>query len=281
MRRRFFLVENPGAGVAGSPLVEDAVRLLTKAGASVARCPNADIPSARTAVRKAAASGSYDAIVAAGGDGTIRHAAASLIGANMPLGIIPVGTGNVLAHEIGLARTPPAITRMLLEGPVATVACAEANGEPFLLMVGAGFDARVVGALDQRLKSRVGKAAYAGPLLGAIVRPVDTLSGSSAGRVAAARTRGASRSTIPRLVLAAVTRAVALTPSAISSPTPRRCARRRANAGPSASAERTMSAYVVSGKSWAGVMLPGLAADTSSRQANWTSCASKSRLSLE
>jgi len=176
MRRRFFVVENPGAGVAGSPLVEDAVRLLVKAGAGIARSRNPDIPSARAAVCKAAASGSYDAIVAAGGDGTIRHAAASLIGANLPLGIIPVGTGNVLAHEIGLARTPLAITRMLLEGPVATVACAEANGEPFLLMVGAGFDARVVGALDLRLKSRVGKAAYAGPLLGAIIRPVDTLS---------------------------------------------------------------------------------------------------------
>ena len=60
-------------------------------------------------------------------------------------------------------------------GPIATVACAQANGEPFLLMVGAGFDARVLAALDQRLKSRVGKMAYAGPLLGALIRPVDTL----------------------------------------------------------------------------------------------------------
>jgi diacylglycerol kinase family enzyme len=42
-------------------------------------------------------------------------------------------------------------------------------------MVGAGFDARVLTALDQRLKSRVGKMAYAGPLLGALIRPVDTL----------------------------------------------------------------------------------------------------------
>jgi diacylglycerol kinase (ATP) len=175
MRRRFFLVENPGAGVAGSPLVQDVVRLLAKTGASVTSSRNGDIPAARLAVRKAAGSDSYDAVVAAGGDGTIRQSAAALIGTDMPLGIIPVGTGNVLAHEIGLARTPEAIARMLLEGPVAKVACAQANGEPFLLMVGAGFDARVVGALDQRLKSRLGKAAYAGPLLGAIIRPVDTL----------------------------------------------------------------------------------------------------------
>ena len=62
------------------------------------------------------------------------------------------------------------------------------------------------------------------------------------GRVASAWTSGANKSTIPRLVLAAVTRAVARTASAISSPTLRRRARRRANTGPSASAERTMSA---------------------------------------
>jgi diacylglycerol kinase (ATP) len=174
MRRRFFVVQNPGAGVAGSPLVEDVMRLLANSGGEVTRA-RADIAAAQLAVREAAQSGNYDAIVAAGGDGTIRNAAGALIATDMPLGIIPVGTGNVLAHEIGLVRTPPAIARMLLEGPIARVACAQANGEPFLLMVGAGFDARVVAALDQRLKSRLGKVAYAGPLLGAIMRPIDTL----------------------------------------------------------------------------------------------------------
>ncbi len=73
-------------------------------------------------------------------------------------------------------RRPQPSRALLLDGPTATVACAEANGEPFLLMVGAGFDARVLSALDQRLKSRVGKMAYAGPLLGALIRPADTLS---------------------------------------------------------------------------------------------------------
>jgi diacylglycerol kinase family enzyme len=175
MRRRFFLITNPGAGVAGAPLVDEVVGALRQAGATVARTIAADIVAARRAARLAAESGTYDAIVAAGGDGTIRQVAAALIGAQVPLGIIPVGTGNVLAHEIGLAGTCGAVARMLLEGPIATVACARANGEPFLLMVGAGFDARVLTALDQRLKSRVGKMAYAGPLLGALIRPVDTL----------------------------------------------------------------------------------------------------------
>ncbi len=175
MRKRFFLMENPVAGIAGSALVEDVVRELGRHGALITRFRGADIAAARGAARKAAESGHYDAIVAAGGDGTIRHIATALLGAEADLGIIPVGTGNVLAHEIGLSPTPGAIARMLRDGPAVKVACAQANGEPFLLMVGVGFDARVVAALDQGLKSRLGKAAYAGPLLGAIIRPIDTL----------------------------------------------------------------------------------------------------------
>ena len=175
MRRRFFLIANPGAGVAGATLVDDVARALERSGASVTRTAAGDVAAARRAARQAAESGAHDAIVAAGGDGTIRHVAAALIGTDVPLGIIPVGTGNVLAHEIGVPATCGTVVPMLLDGPVATVACAQANNEPFLLMVGAGFDARVLGALDQRLKSRVGKMAYAGPLLGALIRPVDRL----------------------------------------------------------------------------------------------------------
>src|SRR5262245_36381779 len=176
MRRRFFLLANPTAGVAGAPLVEEVMCALELRGASIARTFSADVAAARRAAVVAADSGDYDAVIAAGGDGTIRHVAAALIGSKTPLGIVPVGTGNVLAHEIGLAATPGAVVPMLLEGPAVTVACAQANAEPFLLMVGAGFDARVLAALDQRLKSRVGKMAYARPLLGALIRPVDTLS---------------------------------------------------------------------------------------------------------
>ena len=175
MRRRLFVVTNPGAGLGGSSLVEATLRVLERKSAIVTRCRPADAMAARDAVRKAAETGTYDAVVAAGGDGTIRHAAAALLGTAMPLGIIPVGTGNVLAHEIGLEPRPEAVAHVLLTGPTAKIACARANGEPFLLMAGAGFDARGVAALDQRFKSRLGKIAYAGPLLGALAQPMDSL----------------------------------------------------------------------------------------------------------
>jgi diacylglycerol kinase (ATP) len=175
MRRRFFLTANAGAGLTGSPLLDAVAHALLRAGAELTLTQPGSIKAAQRQVREAVNSGRYDAILAAGGDGTIRQVASALIGTPTPLGIVPVGTGNVLAHEIGLAPEAHAIADMLLHGPVITAACARANDEPFLLMAGAGFDGRVIAALDHRLKSHVGKAAYAGPMLGALVHPVDTL----------------------------------------------------------------------------------------------------------
>ena len=100
----------------------------------------------------------------------------------MPLGIVPVGTGNVLAHEIGLAAKAACRRAHAAERPRHHCACARVNGEPFLLMAGAGFDGRVIAALDHRFKSYVGKAAYAGPMLGALVRPMDALTVTVDGR---------------------------------------------------------------------------------------------------
>jgi diacylglycerol kinase family enzyme len=174
-RRRFFLIANPGAGLTGSPLVDAVANALLRAGAELTLTQPGDIETARRQVREAATSARYDAILAAGGDGTIRQVSAALIGTGVALGIVPVGTGNVLAHEIGLVPEAHAIAGMLLRGPVIDAVCARANGEPFLLMAGAGFDGRVIAALDHRLKSHVGKAAYAGPMIGALAHPVDTL----------------------------------------------------------------------------------------------------------
>lgn len=176
MRRSFFVIANPGAGLSISPLVEKVTAALRNAGASLTTIQPSTVDGARQAAREAASSGRHDAVVAAGGDGTIRQVAAALLGSDMPLGIIPHGTGNVLAHEIGLRPEPSAIARMLLEGPITTVRCATANKEPFLLMAGAGFDGRVIAAVDHRFKSYVGKVAYAAPVLGALAHPIDSLS---------------------------------------------------------------------------------------------------------
>ena len=175
MRRRFLVLVNTGAGLSRPGLVDEVARALERDGASVTRETLGEFAAIRRLAAVAARSQRYDVVVAAGGDGTIRAAAAGMSGTDVPLAIIPCGTANVLAQEIGLKASADCIYQMLCRGPPIRIACARANGEPFLLMAGAGFDARVVGALNHALKSRIGKAAYTGPVLGALMRPPDIL----------------------------------------------------------------------------------------------------------
>jgi diacylglycerol kinase (ATP) len=176
MRRRFYLVVNTGAGLSRPSLVDQVIEALERAGASVARETLGEFAQIRRLAGVAARSLRYDAVVAAGGDGTIRAAAAGVSGTDVPLAIIPCGTANVLAQEIGLKAMPDFVCQMLRNGPQLPIACARANDEPFLLMAGAGFDARVVAGINHALKGRIGKAAYTGPVLGALLQPLDSLS---------------------------------------------------------------------------------------------------------
>jgi YegS/Rv2252/BmrU family lipid kinase len=108
---------------------------------------------------------SCDLLVVAGGDGTINEVVNGLGanragGAALPLGIVPLGTANVLAIEIGLGLSPAAVAEALVDGEVRPISLGEANGRRFLLMAGAGFDAHVVAGVDGGLKRRLGKGAY-------------------------------------------------------------------------------------------------------------------------
>ena len=172
-RHSFLLLSNRSAGLASSRLVEACVQHLEARGARVTHQEPQSIEEARALAREAARSRAYDAVVAAGGDGTIRQIAAELIATSVPLAIVPGGTGNVLANEIGLARAPDAVADMLMSGPLLPVPVPRANGEPFLLMASAGLDARVLQRLDPVLKGRIGKAAYGPATLGALLDPLD------------------------------------------------------------------------------------------------------------
>lgn len=174
-RRSFLLLSNRFAGLASSRLVDACIASLEARGARVTHQEPQSIAQARAFAREAARDTSVDAVVAAGGDGTIRQIAAELIGSSVPLAIVPGGTGNVLANEIGLARTPEAVADMLLAGPVLPVTVARANDEPFLLMASAGLDARVLQRLNPALKGHIGKAAYCPATLGALLHPLDTV----------------------------------------------------------------------------------------------------------
>lgn len=114
---------------------------------------------AREAVRRGA-----EVVVAAGGDGTIAEVANGLIGSSARLGVIPLGTANVLAHELGLPFAPKAVAAALAFGRTRTLWPGQANGPDgarlFVQMLGVGFDAHVVQNLPFRVKKLFGKGAY-------------------------------------------------------------------------------------------------------------------------
>ena len=118
---------------------------------------------AETFARTAAAQGA-DLVVAAGGDGTIAEVANGLAGSGARLGIIPLGTANVLAHELSLPFAPRAAAAALAFGRTRALwpgHAASAEGTRlFVQMLGVGFDAQVVHRLAPPLKRILGRGAY-------------------------------------------------------------------------------------------------------------------------
>jgi diacylglycerol kinase family enzyme len=77
-----------------------------------------------------------------------------------PVAIIPRGTANVLAAEIGLGLNAGEIARAIVEGEARWISVGAINGHKFVLMAGVGFDAQVVATVSSKLKRSIGKGAY-------------------------------------------------------------------------------------------------------------------------
>jgi len=165
VRKRFLIIHNPLAGMRRRWMLHEVCRYLRLSGAEMTVAHADDLDADRRLASQAAQDGTFDAVIAAGGDTTVRGVAAGLVGSTVPLGIIPVGTGNVLVHEIGMRKGPKGIAKCLRHGPSIPVTAGSVNGEPFCLMVGVGFDARVLARLDTVWKRRMGKLAYIWPVM--------------------------------------------------------------------------------------------------------------------
>ncbi|CAH0255049.1 diacylglycerol kinase family protein [Roseomonas sp. CECT 9278] len=116
-------------------------------------------------IARMAAQDGVGVVVAAGGDGTIAEVAAGLSGSDSALGVLPLGTANVLALELGLPRSPAGAAAVLAMGRTALLhpgLAHHADGREllFVQMLGAGFDAAVVHHLPAGLKRAIGKGAY-------------------------------------------------------------------------------------------------------------------------
>jgi YegS/Rv2252/BmrU family lipid kinase len=144
--------------------LNDAVKVLETAGSDVELFATPGPNRAGELARRAAETG-CDLVLAAGGDGTINEAVNGLVGSRVTFGVLPSGTANVLANEIGLAARPDHAARQLLDAVPARISLGSIERQGyerryFLLMAGIGLDARIVYELDLDLKARVGKLAY-------------------------------------------------------------------------------------------------------------------------
>lgn len=173
MRRRFALVFNQRAGTIRPLLLDRVLTLLRNAGASVEPVKANSAEDASAKVRALALEGRVEAVIAAGGDGTVRACAIGAGDTGVPVGYIPLGTGNVLKYEIGLKAKPDVIAETLLHGSLIEARCGLVNGAPFFLMVGAGFDGRVIAGLSHKVKRVAGRAAFSIPSTHTLVRGLE------------------------------------------------------------------------------------------------------------
>ncbi|WP_027346773.1 diacylglycerol/lipid kinase family protein [Hamadaea tsunoensis] len=95
-----------------------------------------------------------------GGDGMVQRCADTLAGSGVRMGILPAGTANLLATNLGIPHDLEESLRIALHGEVRPIDLGKLNGEHFAVMAGAGFDARMIGDAGRSLKKRAGKLAY-------------------------------------------------------------------------------------------------------------------------
>ena len=155
--RHGLLLYNPAAGrLSVRPYLGRVLRMLHAAGWKMSVDVTLNGRHATQAARQAAAE-NYDAVFAVGGDGTMGQVASGLIGTETALAVLPAGTTNVLARELGMQAFEwhrwwalKDNARLLANASVQSMDVGLCNGQPFLLWAGIGLDALAIHKLEPR-----------------------------------------------------------------------------------------------------------------------------------
>jgi len=152
--------------------VEEAVRILQSAGIAAELAPT-DRRGAATTIARQAVVNNTDLVIVCGGDGTINEVVNGLAGSRVPLAILPAGTANILAKELGIPWDIPAAARLISGSTTHRIALgsvmnasADGDADPahgcryFMSVAGAGPDGEIVHAINPELKDQTGVFAY-------------------------------------------------------------------------------------------------------------------------
>lgn len=168
--RKAALLYNPDSGGSRKRRreLESALEILRRGGIEANLFPTDSPEHADDEARRAMATG-YDTIFACGGDGTIHNMMQVMAHSPVALGVLPMGTANALAHDLGLPMSVPTAAKAVLRGTTRRIAlgrvtCLGMNGVPttryFTVAAGVGVDAHLFYKLHSGTKQRLGMAAY-------------------------------------------------------------------------------------------------------------------------
>lgn len=101
-------------------------------------------------------------VFACGGDGTVMAVVTALAGSDVAMAVLPAGTGNLLAANLGLGTDPATGVEVALEGGRRRIDVGVLDGRCFAVMAGMGFDAQMLAGTSEKAKKRIGWLAYVG-----------------------------------------------------------------------------------------------------------------------
>jgi diacylglycerol kinase (ATP) len=165
------LIYNPVSGQHSSrrkAAIESALNVLRKAGVTAEAFTTSGVGSATEQAKHAIETG-FDTVIACGGDGTVHEVLQSIVGTDVALGVVPLGTANALAADLGLTASPAKTVSTLLKAKATRVSVGRihfcdtdgvSRSRYFTVAAGVGADALLMSRLDVRLKRRLGYLLY-------------------------------------------------------------------------------------------------------------------------
>ena len=166
MGRQVYVVLNGKAGKAGRFGLENAQQTITAAFQKVD--PEATVEFGITQApfhaaelsREAAKTGKYYAVCAAGGDGTVNEVTNGMVYTGVAMGVLPWGSGNVFAQEMGISNNIDEAARLVLTGQVRDVDAGQVGDRYYLWMLGIGIEAKIAYFVNPTIKKYFGVLAY-------------------------------------------------------------------------------------------------------------------------
>jgi YegS/Rv2252/BmrU family lipid kinase len=169
--QRVAVVENPASGQTSprrKAIVRSTLDALQQAGIETEHLI-IDGPGSGSALTREAIARGCDTVFVCGGDGTVHEVLQALVGTDVALGVVPMGTANALASNLGLSRSPEKAIRALLRAeavrvPVGRISFTDCDGSSqwryFTVAAGIGADALLMARMDPTLKRRLGYLLY-------------------------------------------------------------------------------------------------------------------------